>query len=97
MRNISDDGLSREEIAAHVYLNPDYLTRIFKKEIGMTISDFVVGERIELAKELLLKTDKHINSIASSIGYSNFSHFSRIFKKSTGRTPQEFRQTHDIV
>ncbi|MBW7455306.1 response regulator [Paenibacillus sepulcri] len=95
MRNLSDAELSREDIAAHVYLNPDYLTRIFKKETGMTISDFVVRERMELAKELLRKTNKHINSIASSIGYSNFSHFSRIFKKSTGLTPQEYRHTHD--
>ncbi|MBW4082517.1 helix-turn-helix domain-containing protein [Paenibacillus sp. S150] len=91
LNNIAENELSREQIAANVYLNPDYLTRIFKKETGMTLSDFVVKERMERAKELLLKTSKPINSIASSIGYSNFSHFSRIFKKTTGLTPHEFR------
>jgi len=91
--NISKD-ISREEIANHVYLNPDYLTRIFKKETGMAVSDYLFQERLRIAKELLLKTDMQISAIASHIGYVNFSHFSRTFKKHTNMNPNEYRNTH---
>ncbi|OKP80773.1 DNA-binding response regulator [Paenibacillus helianthi] len=91
--HISKD-LSREEIANHVYLNPDYLTRIFKKETGMAISDYLLQERLRIAQELLVKTDMPISAVASQIGYSNFSHFSRTFKKHTNLNPNEYRQVH---
>ncbi|GAA3411216.1 response regulator [Paenibacillus hodogayensis] len=91
--NLTNPDLTRDEIAAHVYLNPDYLTRMFKKETGMAISDYVAKERMDLAKELLRKTNKSINTIAGAIGYSNFSNFARMFKKWTGLAPNEFRQS----
>lgn len=93
--HISED-LSREEIANHVYLNPDYLTRIFKKETGMAISDYLFHERLKLAQELLVKTDMPIGNVASHIGYANFSHFSRTFKKHTSMNPNEYRQLHQL-
>ncbi|HZG74429.1 MAG TPA: response regulator [Paenibacillus sp.] len=91
--NLAKD-LSREEIANHVFLNPDYLTRIFKKETGMAVSDYLFQERLKLAQELLSKTDMPISAVASHIGYANFSHFSRMFKKYTNLNPNEFRQSH---
>jgi two-component system response regulator YesN len=91
--HLSED-LSREEIASHVFLNPDYLTRIFKKETGLAISDYLFQERLKLAKELLAKTDMPIGTIASHIGYVNFSYFSRMFKKQTNLNPNEYRQLH---
>lgn len=91
--HIAED-LSREEIANHVFLNPDYLTRIFKKETGLAISDYLLNERLKIAKELLEKTEMPISAIATHIGYANFSHFSRTFKKHTNMNPNEYRQTH---
>ncbi|HZG85570.1 response regulator transcription factor [Paenibacillus sp.] len=91
--NIAKD-LSREDIANHVFLNPDYLTRIFKKETGMAVSDYLFQERLKLAQELLTKTDMPISAVASHIGYANFSHFSRMFKKYTDLNPNEYRQLH---
>ncbi|MGG4143629.1 response regulator [Paenibacillus algorifonticola] len=91
--HISED-LSREEIANHVYLNPDYLTRIFKKETGIALSDYLFQERFKIAKELLAKTDMPIGAVASHIGYTNFSHFSRSFRKHTNMNPNEYRQLH---
>ncbi|MGO4274510.1 helix-turn-helix transcriptional regulator, partial [Paenibacillus sp. TAF58] len=87
----------REEIANHVFLNPDYLTRIFKKETGMAVSDYLFHERLKLAQELLAKTDMPISAVASHIGYANFSHFSRMFKKHTDLNPIEYRQLHQPV
>jgi two-component system response regulator YesN len=86
-----DEGLSRETIAEQVYLNPDYLTRIFKKETGYSISDYVLSERIKKAKEMLSQTNISVSSIAASVGYTNFSHFAKIFKKYAGIGPSEYR------
>jgi two-component system, response regulator YesN len=90
-QHIAED-LSREDIAGHVFLNPDYLSRMFKKEMGMAVSDYVFQERLKLAQELLAKTDMPIGAVASHIGYANFSHFSRMFKKHTDLNPNEYRQ-----
>lgn len=90
--HISEPGLSREDIAGHVFLNPDYLTRVFKKETGMSISDYMQQQRIEYAKELLAHTDASISDVGLSAGYSNLSYFSTIFKKFVHMNPGEYRK-----
>jgi two-component system response regulator YesN len=84
--------ISREDIAEYVNLNADYLNRVFKKETGSAIVEYLLQQRLNVAQELLAKTDIPISVIASRIGYSNFSHFSRLFKKYTNTNPTEFRQ-----
>lgn len=86
-----DQDLSRETVAEQVFLNPDHLTRLFKKETGHTIADYVLLERIKLAKELLTQTNIPISAISSSVGYSNFSHFTKVFKKYAEMGPTEYR------
>lgn len=88
-----DRELTREEIASHVFLNPDYLTRIFKKETGLGISEYILRKRLDIAKSLLLMTEMSVSAVAGHVGYSNFSHFSRIFKKHTGKNPLDYRHT----
>ncbi|MGO4110828.1 response regulator transcription factor [Paenibacillus sp. YAF4_2] len=89
------DVISREDIAGHVYLNPDYLTRIFKRETGMSISDYLLQQRLHIAAELLVNTDLSVSAVATRIGYANFSHFSRIFKKYMGINPLEYRHSSE--
>ncbi|MCA0755789.1 helix-turn-helix domain-containing protein [Paenibacillus sp. N4] len=89
---IGEQDLSREDIASHVYLNPDYLTRIFKKETGMSLSDYLQTSRIDYAKELLANTGQSVSDIAVASGYSNLSYFSTIFKKATGVNPVDYRK-----
>lgn len=67
-----DQDLYREMIAEQVFLNPDHLTRLLKKETGHSISDYVIMERIKLAKELLTQTNIPISVIATSVGYTHF-------------------------
>ncbi|RCW43511.1 response regulator [Paenibacillus prosopidis] len=86
-----DQDLSRELIAEQVFLNPDHLTRLLKKETGYSISDYVIMERIKLAKELLTQTNIPISLIATSVGYTHFSHFTKIFKKYAEMGPTEYR------
>jgi len=86
-------SLNRDELAAHFYLNPDYLSRIFKKETGQLLSDYLLAERIRLSKDLLAKTDLPVSTVAVTVGYANFSHYAKIFKQATGLTPQEYRKS----
>lgn len=85
------EELSMELIAQNVHLNADYLTRIFKKEVGISISKYIINKKMEVAKELLIHTDRSIGEIASLVGYYNYSSFNRIFTKETGISPQEFK------
>lgn len=92
--HLGEQRLTREDIANHVYLNPDYLTRMFKKQTGFSISDYLQQQRIEYAKRLLIDTNLPVSEVALSAGYSNFSYFSTIFKKSTELNPMEYRKMH---
>jgi two-component system response regulator YesN len=86
------EEFSREDIADHVFLNSAYLSRLFRKETGESLSDYILDARVNKAKLLLEKTNNKISDIASTIGYDNFSYFAKMFKKSTGVTPQEYRK-----
>lgn len=83
--------LTREDIANYVYLNPDYLTRLIKKETGLPISDYVLQERMKLAKELFSQTDMPVKAVAKRVGFATFSHFSKVFRKHTGLNPVDYR------
>ncbi|MCM8710332.1 response regulator [Clostridium sp. SYSU_GA19001] len=94
--HISEE-ITRDDIASFVFLNPDYLNRIFKKETNMSISEYLQQERFNIARELLAKTDFPVSSIAVKVGYTNFSHFAKMFKKYTGMNPMEYRQKNGSV
>lgn len=89
--NYSKD-ISRTEIALYVYLTPDYLSKLFKAETGVSLVDYINQMRIKKAKELLLDEHQNISNIAVQVGFCNISYFSTIFKKTTGKTPNEFRK-----
>ncbi|RRJ64599.1 response regulator [Paenibacillus oralis] len=91
-----DQELSRDILAEQVFLNPDHLTRIFKKETGYSISEYVIMERLKLAKELLAQTDIPIGAVAAAVGISNFSYFTKLFKKYTHYGPSEYRSQHVV-
>lgn len=89
-RNIDKD-LSRADIAEAIYLNPEYLSRLFKRETGASLNDYIVTEKMRAAQSLLGDTNIPVSIIASKVGYSNFSYFSQVFKKYTGLSPVEYR------
>lgn len=90
--HIGQQTLSREDIANAVYLNPDYLTRVFKKETGGSLSDYLQQQRLALAKNLLLRNKQSVSDIALTSGYSNLSYFSTVFKKAFGVAPADYRK-----
>ncbi|ACT02707.1 response regulator transcription factor [Paenibacillus sp. JDR-2] len=87
-----DQGLSRQYIADHVGLSPGYVAKLFKKAAGLSVSDYIVEEKMRIAKELLAKSDMTVSSVALAVGFSNFAYFSAIFKKKVGSTPVDYRR-----
>lgn len=83
--------LRRDELAEYVHLNPDYLTRIFKKETNMALKEYIIRQKMEEARNMIKNTSLPISFIAAKVGYCNFSHFSFTYKKIYGQTPQEER------
>ncbi len=84
--------LSVDEVAAKVFLGPDYFRKLFKKVTGCPISAFQQQLRIDEACRLLRTTDEPIKDICLRIGYSDIKSFYDVFKKLVGRTPKEYRE-----
>lgn len=91
IRSRLSEDITRDELAAHVYLNPAYLSRLFKKETGLSISDVIIQERIGKAKQMLEETGHKITDIAEQVGYTSLGSFSNLFKRIVGVTPQQYR------
>ena len=89
------DDLDVALIADNVHLNQDYLTRIFKRETGVSVKSYVVTRRMEKARELLETSRLPITDVAYQVGYYNYTSFNRIFKKTYGLSPQSFRKKAD--
>lgn len=89
--NIGKD-LRRSELAEVVNLNEDYLSRIFKKETGMSLKEYILLEKMRTAQNLLRGTSFTVGMISSRVGFDNFSHFSQTYKKIMKRTPAEERE-----
>ena len=92
--NHYQEEINRNELAQIVYLNMDYMSRLFKKEKGISISGYMMQKRIEAAKEMLEETSIPINAVALYVGYSNFSYFSKMFRENVGLSPIEYRKKY---
>lgn len=91
-RNYHKD-ISLQDISKEIFLNYKYFSRIFKEKIGKGFNEYKLHLKIVSAKQLLRKTKQTINQIAYKIGYQNPDSFMKMFKKSTGFTPSEYRHS----
>lgn len=94
LEHISSPELSVNEIAEKNYLSLSYLSRIFKKARGISISQYIIRERMELAAQLLAEGGNTVSNIALEVGYSNYPYFTSTFKKYWGVTPSRYREEH---
>lgn len=85
-------NLSLSSLAATQNVSPGYLSTIFKRETGKTITEYISDERIKLASRLLTTTHLQIQTIALHCGIIDVQYFSKTFKKKTGKTPKEYRE-----
>lgn len=87
-----NEEVAHNEIAAKYRIHPGYLSRLFKQEMGETLSEYLLRIRIERAASLLKDGQYKIGDIAGMVGYSASSYFSIMFKKYTGCSPREYAQ-----
>lgn len=85
--------LSLNSLAKHQGISDGYLSTIFKKETGKTVSEYIREKRIKHAMHLLNTTHLQIQTIALHCGVMDMQYFSKIFKKYTGKTPKEYRKS----
>ena len=81
-----------DALANSLFISRTHLAAKFKRETGMTLTDFILKEKIEEAKRLLRYSDKSLSLIADYLGFSSQSHFTKTFKKYSGKTPREYRE-----
>jgi AraC-like DNA-binding protein len=85
--------LSLSALATHQEISPGYLSTVFKKETGKTVSEYVREKRIKHAIHLLGTTHLQVQTVALHCGIMDVQYFSKIFKKQTGKTPKEYRES----
>ncbi|MNJ49717.1 HTH-type transcriptional activator Btr [compost metagenome] len=83
-----------KQLANHFNLNASYLSVLFKKETGKSISEFVQETRIQRAKELLQDPSIKVYEVAERVGIQTTAYFAYLFKKLVGSTPQDYRDYH---
>lgn len=91
--HLHDPMLTIEEIAEHVSLSTRHVRQLFKETMDATLSEYILQERIAKVKELLTTTDWTVTDIGERAGFQTKSHFFTIFKKATGLTPSQYRDT----
>lgn len=89
-RHLSEP-IDTEKLAQELHYSRPYLSRKFKEETGMTLTDFILTKKSEEAARLLAYTDKSLIAVSDYLGFSSQSHFSRVFKKYIGKTPSGYK------
>jgi two-component system, response regulator YesN len=87
-----NDRLRVKDIAEHLGVHPYYLGRLFKEQTGVTITDYVHRERVDVAKQMLVNRQSTLSDVAAWVGYSDAEYFSRKFREIVGVPPRVYRE-----
>lgn len=93
IRNNYDQDISRYTLADMGGITPEYAGRIFRKQTGQGITEYVTDIRMQKAKQLLEYSDYKISDIAMNVGYTNIPYFTNVFKKKYGISPKAYRNS----
>jgi AraC family transcriptional regulator len=93
LRDHPADRLSRRAMAERVGVHPSHLSAAFRESFGCTMGHFLRRRRVEIAANLLRTTTQPLAAIALEAGFTDQSHFARVFRRFVGRTPSEFRRS----
>lgn len=80
------------ELAKETGLSMDYLSKLFKRYEGVSVTEYILNVKIEAACNMLKYSDRQIGAIADYLSFGSLSYFSRVFKKKTGMSPQQYRK-----
>ena len=93
--NLSDE-LRVSSIAKRFYYNPDYLCRVFKKHMNISMTEYINLQRVSAAREML-DSGADIKTVQAETGFNSYSHFSRTFKKYMDLTPKQYKNKNIIL
>lgn len=86
-----NENIGRNTIAEELFLAPEYLSKVYKKETGKSINEVIANVRIAQAK-ILLERGESVSDVANKVGFDNFTYFSTSFKKITGISPTKYKK-----
>ncbi len=92
LQNNYQQKIFLSDLAEQVYLSTSYLSKLFKKEVNKTITEFLTEIRLEEAKSYLINSNLPLKNISEKVGFSEVSYFNKVFKKNEGLPPGEFRK-----
>lgn len=84
--HLADPDLCQDMVAEYTGLSVSYFCRLFKNEMGISYSNYIIKKRIELAEQLYRTTDMKVYEIAGKVGYTNEKYFARLYKEQTGHS-----------
>ena len=87
------ENIDRDDVAAVAFITPNYLSKQFRSKMGMNLREYINQIRVEEAKRLLLSTNLPVSEVAGMAGYENISYFSTVFRKRTGMSPVDWRNS----
>lgn len=89
------EDITLNDVASAVYLNPIYISRLIKEQTGKGFSEWLMEMRIKKAVSQLKHTDRYVYQIAEDVGYPNLKYFYKVFKRTTGKSPNDYRTRKD--
>jgi DNA-binding response OmpR family regulator len=96
LQEAGQECLTKEQLARKVGVNEKRLTELFRKHVGMTVAEYQISQKLELARAKLSHSNQKIQLIAEQAGYQNASDFSRAFRHRYGLGPREHRQASNV-
>jgi YesN/AraC family two-component response regulator len=91
------EKLTHDEVANQAELSHSYLSILFKKEVGISVSDYIQRVKIDEAKNLIEYTNTPLSEIGSLLNFSDQSYFTKVFKKHTGITPKQYKEKYHLL
>lgn len=89
--------ITLNDIAGAIHVHPTYLSKLFREEVGISLSEYIQRERVEEAKKLLTLTTYPLSDICTWLNFNDQSYFTKVFKKFTNTTPRQYRQKHAVL
>ena len=92
-RNIGEP-LTADLLSAALLYNKDYLCKVVKKHFGVSLKDYIIRQKLDLSKKLLITSNYTVGEVAEMVGYQDPNLFTKFFKYHTGQSPVDYRFTH---
>lgn len=95
IQNLGSDEISVNELAERYFFHPVYLNRLFRKEKGDSVRQFIINERMKMAASLLSTKEYSAGEVAGKVGYSHYTNFHNMYKKYYGCSPTQYLENNN--